>query len=592
MTGHRTADTSKWPLCGYRVVDLSVGIAGAYCTRLLSDGGADVVKVEPPDGDPLRRWSATGSRIPAPDDAPLFKFLHTSHHSVIADPRDMAACVSRVQSFVRNADAVVWSSDSPFRHHGSLAPRALRAAFPHVVIAAISPFGLDSPWSERPATEFTLQALSGGMGGRGPSDRPPLSVGGRTGEWAAGMYAALGILIARHRCWDTGEGELLDISVLESIVATHNRYPVTHRTMAGTPHRAHRSVNFPGIEKTKDGWVGFMTVTGQQWLDFCTMVGRDDWMADESLIALENRLFRRDELGPVIASWMEERTTAEIVEVASLFRIPVSEIGNGANLTQFDHFIARKAFVRHPDGSFRQPDVPFQFRQGPGARPLAASPRLGEHEAMATTPATVRRPERRHTPPELPFAGLRVLDFTAFWAGPVIGQVLAMCGADVIHVESTKRIDGFRSQSTRPGQDLWWEYVPGFIGVNTNKRDLTLDMSSERGRALARQLVAQCDVLIDNFTPRVLEHWGLSYEVLKGIKDDLIVVRRAGIRHRRSLARPRRLCTNPRAGLRDGMADRLARSRTRCAQRASRSDLGQPCDHRAHPRAGVPTQDR
>ena len=137
----------------------------------------------------------------------------------------------------------------------------------------------------------------------------------------------------------------------------------------------------------------------------------------------------------------------------------------------------------------------------------------------------MRSAEGRPPPRELPFAGLRVLDFTAFWAGPVIGQILAMCGADVIHVESTKRMDGFRAQSTRAGQDLWWEYVPGFIGVNTNKRDLTLDMSSERGRALACQLVAHCDVLIDNFTPRVLEHWGLSYEALKEIKEDLIVVR-------------------------------------------------------------------
>ena len=100
-----------------------------------------------------------------------------------------------------------------------------------------------------------------------------------------------------------------------------------------------------------------------------------------------------------------------------------------------------------------------------------------------------------------------------------------MLGADVIHVESIHRMDGFRSQSTRPGQDLWWEYVPGFIGANTNKRDLTLDMNSDRGRCIARELVAQCDVLIDNFTPRVLEHWGLSYAELKEIRDDLIVVR-------------------------------------------------------------------
>jgi crotonobetainyl-CoA:carnitine CoA-transferase CaiB-like acyl-CoA transferase len=126
----------------------------------------------------------------------------------------------------------------------------------------------------------------------------------------------------------------------------------------------------------------------------------------------------------------------------------------------------------------------------------------------------------------LPFEGLRVADFTAFWAGPIVGHVLAMLGADVIHVESAARPDGMRFQSARPlGEDQWWEWAPLFNGANTGKRGLTLDLQQPRGRELARQLIARCDVMVENYSPRVLDQWGLGYEELRALRPDLILVR-------------------------------------------------------------------
>ena len=126
------------PLSGYTVVDLSTGIAGNYCTKLLSDGGADVIKVEGQQGDPLRRWSASGAQMAADEDGALFQFLAGGKRSVIADP----ALLDRLFG---SADAVVWSPES------DVSPQDLHRRYPHLVVTAISPFGLDGPWYDRAA---------------------------------------------------------------------------------------------------------------------------------------------------------------------------------------------------------------------------------------------------------------------------------------------------------------------------------------------------------------------------------------------------------------------------------------------------------
>ena len=227
------------PLDGYRVVDLSTGIAGAYCTRLLADGGAEVIKVEDPEGDPLRRWSASGAAIAPGDDGALFSFLACSKQSVVADA-GVTPTASRM--LLAAADAVVWSAGSRLASHPSLAPAAIHRDHPHLTVTAISPFGLDGPWSGKPATEFTLQAWSGGIIGlgRGSPDRPPVSVGGRVGEWLSGVYAAIGTLASRARSLADGAGELVDVSMLEVLALCLTYYPVSFFDIVGPalPHGA------------------------------------------------------------------------------------------------------------------------------------------------------------------------------------------------------------------------------------------------------------------------------------------------------------------------------------------------------------------
>jgi crotonobetainyl-CoA:carnitine CoA-transferase CaiB-like acyl-CoA transferase len=523
------------PLSGIRVLDLSSGVPGGYCTKLLADGGADVVKLEPPGGDSLRHW-AIGARLAADEDGALWEFLGCSKRSALVDtnrPRDLRLC----EGLLARADMVVWSPGPGLAAHASWAPAALHARAPGAIVAAITPFGVDGPWAGRPATDLTLQAWSGGIAPRGRPERAPVQCGGRPGDWLAGLFAAVGLLTAWQRTVVTGQGELLDVSQLEALVLTQSMYPVTARTMRAAAGLdvpdtwPVRSIFIPAIEQTRDGWVGFMVATPTMWESFCVMVGHPEWIEDERLYSYAGRAMRRDELEKAITSWVSERTTAEVLEACSLLRVPAAPVGDGSRVTSFDHLVERRFFVANPRTGVLQPDVPYTLGAGGGRRPPEPAPLLGEHTEDVRTVATVVRGPGRAGPPDaggapLPFAGLRVADFTAFWAGPIVGHYLAMLGADVIHVESAKRPDGIRSHTVRTVQDdQWWEWAAMFHGPNTNKRDVTIDMDSDRGRELARRLIARCDVMIENYSPRVVEQWGLDYPAVRQLRPDIVCVR-------------------------------------------------------------------
>jgi crotonobetainyl-CoA:carnitine CoA-transferase CaiB-like acyl-CoA transferase len=514
--------TATPPLADHVVVDLSSGIAGAYCTKLLADGGARVVKLEAPEGDDLRRWSASGAAIPAGADGALFTFLASGKQSVVADP-DVEADVERVLGLLDRADTVVWSAGSRLAKHPRLAPAALRAALPHLTVTAISPFGTEGPWSDRPATEFTVQAWSGGVIGlgRGAPELAPIHVGGQIGEWLTGAHAAIGTLVARARAQLAGPGELVDVSMLEVLALCLTYFPVTYQDMVGRPFRSGRSIVTPGVEVTSDGLVGLGVGTGQQWLDFCVMVEHPEWMEDRKLFA------NRTHLRPDIAAWMAQRTTAEVLETAGLFRIPHAPLGTGATIPVTDHFASRRSIVADARDGFLEPDRPYRF-DPPLLAGAAPAPRLGEHQDLEL-------PERSAPEPatagdvELPFAGLRVLDLTSFWAGPLCTHLLAQQGAEVIHVESTARPDGTRLLAgLRFSEPNWWERSGIFAGLNSNKKSVTLDLATDRGKELLRRLIATCDVVVENNTPRVLEQLGFDAAAIQAIRPDVVLVRMPG----------------------------------------------------------------
>ncbi len=510
------------PLSGLRVVDLSTWIAGAYCTKLLADGGAEVVKVETPEGDPLRRWSASDADIPPDADGALFNFLGASKQSVVIDPNGSGSLGS-LHALLSSADVVVWSRGPVVERDPTLAPPELLRAHPHLVVTSITPFGLEGPWHDKAATEFTLQAWSGGIVGlaRGRPERAPVFVGGQIGEWLSGLFAAIGTLAAVRRRGPGGE--LVDVSMLEASAMCLTYYPVTFNDQLGRPMRKRRFVATPGVGAARDGLVGLGCGTGQQWLDFCAMVEHPEWMEDPKLFV------DRTALEPTIDAWVGSHTIEEVLDLASAFRIPNAPIANGSTITTFEQFRVRDTFIANPRDRAANPRPP--FRLGAGClRPPEPAPRLGEHsidEAWRSKHSRSAGPSAGSG--ALPFRGLRVLDMTAYWAGPLASHVLALLGAEVIHLESPTRPDGARLVGGVPQtEERFWERGPIFAALNTNKKSMTIDLSDDRGIALVHRLVATCDVLIENYTPRVLEQLGLGYETLRADRPDLVMLRMPG----------------------------------------------------------------
>ncbi len=514
-------------LAGIRVVDFSGQIAGPYCSKLFVDGGAEVVKVESPEGDPMRGWSATGVELGG-GDSPLFRYLNAGKQSVVGRASD-----AHVAALLAEADLVVEAHGLEGDAGERLDVAALRAAHPSLVVLSITPYGRTGPWAERRASEFTLQAESGSIAMRGVMGREPFQAGGRIAEWAAGVFGAVAALPAVLGARATGRGEHVDLSILETAYMIFTNFSETMNRMMnggpGDPEHAFLapSVETPSIEPTADGYVGFCTNSRQQFSDFLLMIERPDLQADEELAQFAGRLMRLQEWNEITHAWLAKKTTAEVVELASMLRIPVAPILNGDTVQKHEQLVARRVFGPDAEGGFVQPRRPYRIDDvdPPAPRP---APALGAHtESAAFSPRSGREPAWGGNDGDLPLAGLRILDMTAWWAGPSATHLLATLGAEVIHVESTGRPDGMRMIGGMMAAHYpeWWEAGTHFLHANSNKLDVTLDLSKPEGLALVERLVAECDALVENYTPRVLENFGLTWDRVKELAPNTVMMR-------------------------------------------------------------------
>jgi crotonobetainyl-CoA:carnitine CoA-transferase CaiB-like acyl-CoA transferase len=500
--------SAQAPFAGWRVVEMSNGIAVSYCGKMFVDAGAEVVKVESSQGDSMRAWSAGGPP------GTLFAYLAAGKKSVInSDDAEIAAMLA-------GADIVLtdltdgWSLEDLVEHTG-----------PPAVVVAVTPFGTTGPYVDEQlvANEFILQALCGSIAGRGWPDDEPVQAGGRLGEWLAGIFAAAVAAAAARHALRSGRGEVVDVSTFEAMAIAMGGLSAMSASVLGADSLLHqRSLELPSIVPTADGMVGFCTITAQQFQDFLVMIDRADLVDDAELASFDGRAARRDEFIGMVTQWTQDRTTEEIVELAVAFRIPVAPIGTPATLHVVDHFVDRGVFVESAAGNL-QPRVPYRgdaIRTTPPGRP----PELGVHNGRVHWPPRPARPDAEtHS---LPLSDIRIADFTAFWAGPVATQLLGALGADVIKIEGVRRPDGMRFSAGRPPSwDQWWEWGPVFLCSNNNKRGITAELSTDAGRSIALDLIAASDLVIENFSPRVMENFRLEWDAVRAANPRAVLVR-------------------------------------------------------------------
>ena len=490
------------------MVETGTGIAAGYAGKLFVDAGAEVVKVEPPAGDPLRRWSATGADTTG-GSSPLFSHLAAGKRSVVGAVGD-----AHVEALLTAADLVIDT--------GGHDPDELRRDRPGLVVVSVTPFGRSGPLAGRPATDFTVQAECGSVAGRGVPERPPVQAGGRTSEWAAGLYGAVAGLAAVLGVQAGTAGRWSTRSWLEAMTLCANLYAdpmwsIMTALMGIDPPGEPRSVETPSIYPTADGWIGFNTNGPQHAEAFLRLIERDDLIAD-GYVAAGTRMANRHEFDGWVRDWTSRLPTAEILDRAAALRVPTAQgerRGHGARRGAVGGARLLRGLAR------RTGQVPRAHYRIDGERPPlpAAAPALGADTASlvdrrdpAAAPALAppdRTPSDRDPPAR---AGLKVLDITSWWAGPSNTQLLAALGADVVHVESIAHPDPMRYAAAVMflDRDRWWELSSFYININTNKRGITLDLGTPDGVALAERLIGWADVVVENYTPRVMPKFGLA----------------------------------------------------------------------------------
>jgi crotonobetainyl-CoA:carnitine CoA-transferase CaiB-like acyl-CoA transferase len=497
-------------LTDIRVVDLTTTIAGNYATKVLADAGAEVICIEPAGGSPLRQRSVTGS-VPEGGTGALFQYLHTGKRSVRSSVPD-----DELADLIAGADLLV--------EQGTVDVEGLRAAHPQLVVLSITPWGRTGPWADRPWTHFTVEAASGAILSRGLPHEEPYQAGGRVVEWTTGSYAVAGALPAVLHARRTGAGAHLDCSMIETMAVAGSTFSDLMNNMVGRPpiDRPARSLESPSVEPCKDGWVGFNTNSGQMFVNYLMVIDRFDLMDDPQWVSLQHRMANLEEWNAIQGAWLMEHTVDEILEKAAEFRVAAAQVNDGETILTNEHLVAREVFVENPAG-FLQPRPPYLIDGE--RRPLPKpAPELGEADGALTGRERVE-PEAPEDAAKLPFEGIRVLDLTSWWAGPSGTAILAALGAEVIHLESITHPDGMRATGFYVHPDTWWEYGHMFVAVNVNKEDVTLDLSTERGLELAKELIKGCDLVVENFAPRVTERWGLTWDVVHELNPQAVFVR-------------------------------------------------------------------
>ncbi|MBR1201965.1 MULTISPECIES: CaiB/BaiF CoA-transferase family protein [unclassified Bradyrhizobium] len=508
-----------------RIVEIGSAAATSYCARLFADFGADVQKVEPPAGDPLRR----AAPLTPQGHSAWFAFLNFNKSSVVLDQND-ASATSRLHELITGCDILLDGRGIDAANCPGIDLDAVKRNNPGLIHLDLAWFGDRGPYADFAATDSTIRALTGLVKLVGPEQGPPMhapdfQTGILGGLW--GFIAAASSVLGRMQ---DGRGRESHLSLFEASIAV-TEYIMFEAFQRGDIMRR-IGVNrfwptFPvGIYETKQGWLGVTTVTPAQWRAFCEMLGLTDLCDDPTLVMGVDRLQRVAEIEGKILPKLKQRTAQEWFAEGLKRKIPIVPVPEIADLIADEEKRARGAIVPITVGD----ETGFSagtMQRLTGTPPLHGGrvPDLGEQQARRDAAPRVPAPKPAPTN-HLPLEGIRVVDFSMGWAGPICTRTLADLGADVIKIEATQYPDWWRGVDRRPAYVLeqMYEKSVRYCIMNRNKRGITLDLTRPKGLALAKRLLADADLVVDNYSVEVLPKLGLGYEVLSKINPKLVMM--------------------------------------------------------------------
>ena len=483
-------------LDGVLVLDLSAAVSGAFAGKLLADLGAEVVMIEPPEGTALREHQ-------------LFDYLSGGKQSVV--PADEAESLD----WLGAADIVLTDGSSPW-HSLALDRRPERA-----VVVDQSPFGRTGPYAERASSDLVTWAMGGYLYFTGSPDREPIWVPGPQAQLHAGAHGALAALVGLYERDRSGHGQQVEVADLDATLTAH-AWLVSSWAACGVP-----LVRQPqDLIRAADGWVYVMRIVPKD--ELFVMIERPDLLEENLTVDLPTWNAHIPRIFAAVQEWAWDKTVAEIVELGQMLRIAVTPVLDGNGVLADEQLAARDWWEREGDMAF--PGQPYKLSATPSAR-RGPAPAIGEHtHARPGAPPAV---PAAASPPTggAPLEGLRILEVTTNWAGPVAGRFLADLGADSIKVEWATRPATRALFWVGPYQDLQRQphhRAMYFYEMNRNKRDVCVDLAKPDGRAAFLELVKHVDIVLENNSARVMPGLGLGYEDLRAANPSIIMVSMSG----------------------------------------------------------------
>jgi glutaryl-CoA transferase len=378
------------PLAGIRVVDLSTVLAGPYATMILADLGADVIKVEPPEGDATRGWGPpwVGDAADGTRTAAYFLAVNRNKRSIVLDLKTPAAS-DVLRRLLADADVLVENLRPGSLDRLGFDDASLRTINARLIHLSISGYGPSGPAADRPGYDFVIQAVGGLMSITGDADAEgghPTKVGVAISDVVTGLFGAIGILsavLARDRAVDRA-GQRVDVSLLASTLAILVNQAQNAFVTGTSPSRrgnAHPNIVPYETFATADGEVAVAVGSERQWPRFCAAIDLLALATDPRFTSNGGRVEHREELRPIIAERMATRSTARWVEAMDAAAVPCGAVADV--LTAFDSpeatALGMSVEVEHPAlGVLRQAGIPIRFETTPGAI-RSAPPLLGEH---------------------------------------------------------------------------------------------------------------------------------------------------------------------------------------------------------------------
>jgi crotonobetainyl-CoA:carnitine CoA-transferase CaiB-like acyl-CoA transferase len=479
------------------VVELASCVTGGFAGKLLADLGADVVMVEPPAGSGLRAHG-------------LFSWLAGGKRSVVPDDDAAAA------AWLAAADVVLTDGTSPWHR------LAVDDAAPTTVVVDTSPFGRTGPYASWEASDLVVWAMGGYHYFTGSPDREPIWLPGPQAQYHAGSHAAIAALVGVLERDRSGRGQHVEVSDLDATLTAHSwlvsSWAACGMLLGRQPQDLIRAV---------DGWVYVMRIVPKD--ELFVMIDRPD-LAEENLtrdVPTWNANIPR--IFEAVAAWAADKTVAEIVELGQLLRVAVTPVLDGTGVLA-DEQLAARQWWEHEDGT-AYPGQPYRFSRTPAAR-RGPAPAIGADRGRAPRPTPSASASASDVEPGTPpLEGLRIVEVTTNWAGPVAGRFLADLGADSVKVEWATRPATRALFWVGPFQDLQRQphhRAMYFQEMNRNKRGVCIDLAKPDGRAAFLELVRHADVVIENNSARVMPNLGLSYEDLRAVNPDIVMVSMSG----------------------------------------------------------------